>query len=173
MNKKGLVGSSEELDSLSELYQGNPRFLKLVVSSIKELFAGNITDFLDSNTVVVAGIRHHLDRQYARLSILEKQLLYWLAFKGKPVTSEELRRKVHPITSPAKLLEALESLILRSLIARKLEENNASTKFYLQPLIYAYIREKLVEQIRQNIRQDSSQSSTTNFPVQLYLEHQH
>ncbi len=167
LSKKGLIGSSEEFNLLSELYQSNPRFLKLVASSIKELFAGNITDFLDSGTVVVAGIRHHLDWQYARLSILEKQLLYWLAFQGKPVTSEKLRRKVHPITSPAKLLEALESLILRSLVARKLSESNVPTKFYLQPLIMAYIREKLVEQIRQNIRQDSSQSSITNFPFQL------
>ncbi len=167
LSKKGLVGNFEELNQLSELYQGNPRFLKLVASSIKGLFSGNITDFLDRSAVIVPGIRHHLDRQYERLSVLEKKLLYWLAYKRKPVTLEELSLNFIPIKSPAQLLEALDSLMLRSFVARKVDENNTPAKFYLQSLIMVYVREKLLEQIRQKIRQDSSQSSTTNFPFQL------
>jgi hypothetical protein len=138
---KGLVGSVEECRVLINRYAGNPLVLKIVATTIQDVFDGNITDFLAEGLVVFGDIRDLLDRQFNRLSDLEKKVMYWLAIRHKLVPIRSLRDEVVPGVSKRQQLEAMESLRRRSLIEK------TSANFTLPPVVRAYLADKLVEQI--------------------------
>ncbi|MBD1927488.1 pentapeptide repeat-containing protein [Trichocoleus sp. FACHB-90] len=142
---KGLSGSEEQCKLLIEHYRGNPLALKIVATSIQELFEGNITQFLEQGTVVFGDIWDLLDQQFERLSALEKQIMYWLAINREWVSLPELREDIVPPVSQRQLLAALESLNERSLI----EKIRAS--FTQQPAVMEYTINRLIEQVCEEI----------------------
>jgi len=134
---------------LIEHYGGNPLALKMVAAAIQELFAGNVSElmeYLSQRTLVVEDIRELLDRQFNRLSELEREVMYWLAINREPVSLPELRKDILSPASKQKLPEALKSLGGRSLI-----ERSAAPLFSLQPVVMEYVTERLVEQICEEI----------------------
>ncbi len=141
LNEKGFADSSEdECRVLIEWYAGNPLFIKLVATTIQELFAGNIYEFLEQGTVVFGDIRAMLDQQFNRLSGLEKQIMYWLALNRNLVSVRKLQKDIIPRVSQRLILEAIELLQRRSLIERQ-----AST-FSQTPVLMEYIAERLIEE---------------------------
>jgi hypothetical protein len=64
------IGSHILIDS----YAGNPLFLKLVATTIQDLFAGSVDQFLEQGSLVFGDIRRILDQQFNRLSELENIL---------------------------------------------------------------------------------------------------
>jgi len=73
---------------LIEHYGGNPLALKMVAAAIQELFAGNVSElmeYLSQRTLVVEDIRDLLERQFNRLSELEREVMYWLAIQGERI----------------------------------------------------------------------------------------
>jgi len=138
---EGLSGSVEEKAKLIHCYSGNPLALKIIATSIQVLFEGNIAEFLEQQTTVSNGIRQMLDQQFQRLSELEKQVMFWLAINREPVSPSELQADIVPQISRAKLLEALESLKLRSLIEK------SATGFTQQPVVVEYVTEQFIEQM--------------------------
>ena len=136
---KGLSGSDLELKCLSNRYDGHPLALKVVATTIQDLFAGNITEFLRQEKAVFGDIRDILDQQFERLSNLEQEIMYWLAIAREPISVAELQEDFVLPISPIKLLEAIESLSRRSLI-----EKNASS-FTQQPVVMEYVTSKLIE----------------------------
>ena len=143
--EKGLSGSELELKLLSDRYAGNPLALKVVATTIQDLFAGNIAEFLCQENAVFGDIRDVLDQQFARLSDLEQEIMYWLAIAREPISLAELREDFVLQVSPIKLLEALESLSRRSLI-----EKNAS-RFTQQSVVMEYITSRLIEEVCEEI----------------------
>lgn len=136
---KGVEGSESEFDLIRERYSGNALALKVVATTIQDLFDGNIADFLRQEQAVFGDVRDILDQQFERLSNLEREIMYWLAIAREPISLAELREDfVMPISS-IKLLEALESLSRRSLI-----ENNASC-FTQQSVVMEYVTSHLIE----------------------------
>jgi hypothetical protein len=85
---KGLVGTIEQQQGLGDRYSNSPLALKIVATSIQELFDGNIAEFLQEDTFIFNGIRRLLDQQFQRLSTLEKSLMYWLAIEREWATLE-------------------------------------------------------------------------------------
>ncbi|MEM7757497.1 MAG: NB-ARC domain-containing protein [Cyanobacteria bacterium P01_A01_bin.40] len=148
---KGLSGSDSELIALSDRYDGNPLALKVVATTIKDLFAGNISEFLHQEQAVFGDIRDLLDQQFARLSDLEQEIMYWLAIIREPVSLSRLRDNFVQQISPIKLLEALESLSRRSLI-----EKNAAL-FTQQSVVMEYLTHRLVESCSQEIVEQKPQ----------------
>lgn len=142
---KNLTGKDEEQKELIEHYRGNPLALKIVSTSIKQLFNGSISEFLEEGTIVFNGIRSLLEQQFSRLSDLEKKVMYWLAINREPVTIKELQEDIMPPASKPELLQALESLGRRSLI-----EKNISG-FTQQPVVMEYMIEQLIEQVHQEL----------------------
>lgn len=131
----GIVGSPDEVRSLIEQYSGNPLTLKIVATTIRDLFAGNISDFLAVGATVFDDIRKLLDQQFNRLSDLEKQVIYWLGMNREPVSLCQLQENIVPFVSKASLLEALLSLERRSLL------ENYIGRFSIPPLLVDYITE--------------------------------
>jgi WD40 repeat protein len=142
---KGLAGSELELKSLSDRYAGNPLALKVVATTIKDLFEGNITEFLNQEVAIFGDVREILDQQFERLPEIEQEIMYWLAIAREPISLTELQADFIWQVSAIKLLEALESLSRRSLI-----ETNA-VGFSQQPVVIEYITSRLIEKICQEI----------------------
>ncbi len=131
--------------SLAAHYSGNPLALKIVSTTVQDMFAGNISKFLEQEMLVFGDITTLLDEQLNRLSKLEKQVLYWLAINRESISLLQLREDFVPTILQPKLLEALQSLGRRSLI-----EMNAGL-FTLQPVVMEYVTQQLVEQISEEI----------------------
>lgn len=142
---KSLIGSEDEWRVLIERYAGNPLALKVVSTTIRELFIGNISEFLKQGIAIFGDVRVLLDQQFHRLSDLEKEIVYWLAIAREPVSILELREDVIPPVSQPKLVEALESLERRLLIEK------CTTRFTLQPVIMEYVTDRLIESVCQEI----------------------
>ncbi len=141
-----LFGSEEAGRELIARYTGNPLALKLVATTIQELFAGDIAEFLREGTLAFDDIRVVLEEQFNRLSELEQQVMYWLAINREPVSTQELGEDLVPRVSRVKLLEALNCLGKRSLI------ETTAASFTQQPVVMEYMTERLIEQVCEEIR---------------------
>ncbi|BAY91615.1 MULTISPECIES: NB-ARC domain-containing protein [unclassified Tolypothrix] len=142
---QGLSGTDAEQIKLIEFYKGHPLALKIIATTIKELFDGRIAEFLSQNTVVFGGIRELLNQQFHRLSDLETEVMYWLAINREPVGISELREDIVALPSQSNLMEALQSLARRSLI----EKSNAL--FTLQPVVMEYLSDRLIAEVSENL----------------------
>ena len=145
ITERGLTGAATDGATLVARYSGNPLALKLVVQTVHELFQGDIAAFLAVEAPIFDDIRTVLDRQFARLSPLEQELLLWLAIEREPVTINGLRANlVQPVASRA-LIEAVRALQRRSLV------NQSPQGFLLQNVITEYLTDRLVEQVSQEL----------------------
>lgn len=152
LKDKGLEGTDEELGELVDRYSGNPLALKIVATTIYNLFNNKIAVFLaqiKQETAVYGDIRALLDQQFERLSNLEKRVMYWLAINRDSVSLSDLRDDIPIPESSMRLLEAVESLSRRSLIAGAPE----SGKISQLPVIMEYMTEQLIEEIAAEIKQ--------------------
>ncbi|MBE9042551.1 pentapeptide repeat-containing protein [Oscillatoriales cyanobacterium LEGE 11467] len=140
-----LTGDDLQKQQLLEHYGGNPLALKIVSTSIQELFDGDIGEFLSQNAGVFNSIRRLLDRQFDRLSALEQNLMYWLAIDREWAKISELAADIIPSVSRSKLLGALESLSWRSLIEKQ------TGKYTQQPVVMGYTTDRLVEKVSHEI----------------------
>ncbi|MBF2047921.1 MAG: NACHT domain-containing protein [Elainella sp. C42_A2020_010] len=141
MQTKRLIGSLEQKQQLSERYGYSPLAVKIVSTSIQELFDGDIDAFLQQDTLVFNGIRRVLDQQFGRLSELETFIMYWLAINREWTSVAELQADIIPVISKPRLLEALEHLNGRSLI-----EKQAGT-YTQQPVVMEYFIDRLIEKV--------------------------
>lgn len=135
--EEDLVILETEQQLLIKRYEGNPLALKLVATSIQNVFKGDVKEFLLRNTIIFGNLRELLDEQFELLSSVEKMVMYGLALDWK--------ESGLPGILPQLYLEALESLQQRSLIERK------SNYFSQSLLIKAYILEKLSQQVYQEM----------------------
>lgn len=146
LESKGLIGSNEECANLVRLYSGNPLALKLVSEPVRELFGGSISTFLQEQEIVSVGLHDLLNQQWKRLSILEREILFWLAIERETTSIDQLREDMTSLTTNADLLQALASLRRRSLI-----ETAGAGRFILQPVIMEYVTKILTLQIYEEI----------------------
>lgn len=141
----------EQWDALISLYRGNPLALKIVATTIKDLFGGQVSEFLKQNTLVFGDISSLVATQCDRLSPLEKEILQWLAIERQPASLAKLRQNMILPVSQRELLEALASLGQRALISQHLDQEE--TVFALQPLLMEYITTQIIDQISAEIRE--------------------
>ncbi|MHC0067053.1 WD40 domain-containing protein [Nostoc sp. UIC 10890] len=144
--EKGCCVSEDQCQVLVEYYAGNPLALKIVATTIEDLFDGNTAQFLQQGTIVFGDISDLLGQQFNRLSTLEQQVMYWLTINREWVSFTELQGDIIPAISLKALLETLESLQLRSLIEKK------SGNFTQQPVVMEYVIDRLIEQVYQEIQ---------------------
>ncbi len=132
--------------NLIKVYRGNPLALKIVSTTIQELFCGSVTQFLKQRpTLVLRDMRDLIESEFERLSDLEKQIANWLAILGHPIFLTDLKNNIWIPVSELKLFEALESLGRRSLIEK------TSAGFTLPPVVMEFVKNQLVEEISAEI----------------------
>ena len=139
-------------DDLIQLYRGNPLALKIVASTIQELFGGKVSAFLRQETIVFGELNDILDEQFEYISALEQEILYWLAIECQPISLSQLRADILAPVAQAELIEALESLLRRSLIERTVVEEDVIFSLQ-QPVVSQYVINKICEHICTEIRE--------------------
>ncbi len=133
--EKGLA-ESEKWSDLIELYKGNPLWLNIVAAAIKDLFNGNVSDFLSYDSLVLGDLEYLLHQHFQRLSDSEKQVMSWLANQNKAV---EISKKPALLElSASEFLKAVESLRRRLLIEKVQKVDR--TLFTLQRAIAEYVK---------------------------------
>ncbi|VXD23303.1 conserved hypothetical protein [Planktothrix serta PCC 8927] len=149
---KGVYGSLEQGEKLIERYAGNPLALKIVTTTIYDLFEGNLSEFLEQiqqGTAIFGDVRDILEQQLGRISELELETMYWLAINREPCNVVDLKKDLLSITSTVELIETLESLSRRSLIEK------SSGSFTQQPVVMEYMIERFIEKILQEIETET------------------
>lgn len=134
-------GNTVAWQQLHDDYSGNPFALKLAAELIQDLFGGEIAAFLESNATLFQHIHELLDEQFSRLSLLEREILYWLVIERNAVTLDAIQSDIGSSVPKSQLLEALRSLLRRSLVEQQLN------MFAVPTIIQIYIRERLIELI--------------------------
>ncbi|MGL4882513.1 MAG: NB-ARC domain-containing protein, partial [Waterburya sp.] len=153
LQQKGLSGTETELAELVKHYNGNPLALKIVGTTIRDLFEGNIAEFLRQDVGIVSDIRDLLTQQFQRLLDIEKQILYWLAINREPINGDQLQEDLVDSLTKVQLLDGLESLSRRCLIDKA--ESTATEidyiHFTLQSVVMEYLINQLIEEVCQEI----------------------
>ncbi|MFS0518386.1 NB-ARC domain-containing protein [Nostoc sp. UIC 10607] len=142
---KGVFASESESGQLVERYAGNPLALKVVATTIQDVFCGDTSNFLQQESIVFGDIHELLEQQFTRLSNLEKDAIYWLAINREPISLSKIREDIVSQIPPQKLLESLESLVRRSLIEK------SAGLFTLQPVVMEYVTQRLIDQVCEEI----------------------
>ncbi|MEB3279140.1 MAG: NB-ARC domain-containing protein [Lyngbya sp.] len=148
---KGIVASPEQWHQLIARYAGNPLAIKIVTTTIDDVFGGEVSEFLEQikqGTAIFGDIRDLLEQQLGRLSELELEIMYWLAINREPISLPELRKDLLSVVSSPEAIESLESLRRRSLIEK------SSRGFTQQPVVMEYIIEQFIEQIFREIQSE-------------------
>jgi hypothetical protein len=140
LKSKGLSGE-DTWEILIQRYRGNPLALKLISTTIKELFNGSVSEFIQYQTLVLGKFSDVLEEQFERLSNLENQVMCHLAMKHQPVSFLKLRDELPSLLSQSDLMDVLESLLSRSLIEKtKNQDKDESEVFFtLQPVVMKYV----------------------------------
>jgi WD40 repeat protein len=145
LDAKGLSGAIVDREQLIAHYRSNPLALKMASTSIQDLFAGDIAQFLEQGTVAFNGIGNLIHRQCDRLSRLEHAIMNWLAINREPVTLADLQADLVTEWPKSKLMEILESLQWRSLI------ESSAIGFTQQPVVMEAVTAALIERMAQEI----------------------
>jgi WD40 repeat protein len=152
--KGTFTGSEEEWSVLIQHYAGNPLALRMVAAAVQELFDGSITELLEylkQGVLVFDDIQDLLDRQFERLSDLEREIMYWLAIEREPISLQQLKDNILSGVSRQKLPEGLRSLRQRSLIEM------SAASFTQQPVVMEYMTDRIVEKIHEEIASEKTE----------------
>ena len=138
LSNRGLL-DQEQWGALIDLCNGNPLALQLATGTIKWVFGGYVSNFLEMEAFTF-NFDGFLDRQFERLSSLEKQIVSVIAMTSNAITIRELQEQLQPKVSPSELIKAIQSLLMRSLITRLMNEKEPF--FTLHPLLKKYVKDR-------------------------------
>ena len=153
LSAKGtFLGTDKEWENLILHYAGNPLALKMLATPLQDLLGGNISDFsqqFQEGNLYFKGIQDLLDRQFCRLSNLEKNIIYWFAIERDWITLKAIQSNV-PDFLRKEVWEGILLLKWRSMIESN-RKSDSSTHFKLQPVVMEYVTNKLVDKVYEEI----------------------
>ncbi|MEG4496073.1 NB-ARC domain-containing protein [Microcoleus sp. F10-C6] len=126
----------ETWENLINTYRGNPLWLKIVATTIQEIFRGRVAEFLKYDMLFLGEeLAATLHPQINRLSELEKNLICRLSREANSVSIEQLLQDAD--LSPSELFNGLQSLGRRSLV--EIEEQENEMLFSVCPVVRQYV----------------------------------
>ncbi len=175
-------GSSEDWQQLVALYAGNPLALKIAAAVVQDIFGGSLPSFLSSLTqesMLFGDLRALLTHQVQRLSPREQSAMYWLAINREPIALEVLQADAVTSGSVAEWFQVMASLQRRSLVETialppnplVVQANPARCAFTQQPVVMAYMIERLVQQVALEIEDQGSSSDCPQLAGSLLQSH--
>ncbi|AFY93494.1 NB-ARC domain-containing protein [Chamaesiphon minutus] len=139
------TADASDWQQLQQSYSGNPLAIKIAATTIRDLFDGSVSTFLEQGVILCNGIEALLAQQFARLSQIERQVMYWLAIGREAISISQLLADFIPSGFRSQVLAALQSLDRQSLIEK------SSSCFTLQPVVMEYVTDIFIEQICEEI----------------------
>lgn len=116
LNNRGLENDEFWLN-LINLYEGNPVYLKSIAILIKNIFDGDVAEFLAENELVITQeMRSQFNQLFHRLSPIEQQIVLKLSQFEQSVSRETLRESLE--LSSTDLINGLQSLQQRYLVTK-------------------------------------------------------
>lgn len=137
--------NAETVTALIRRYSGNPLALQLAAQTIEEFFLGDGAAFLAQESLMFEDIRDVLERQFARLSPLEQEIMRWLAITREATDPITLAGLMNGQASRTQLLDAMKRLQRRSLVERE------RLGFTLQNVVTEYVTNRIVEQVSEEV----------------------
>jgi len=154
LNNIGLKDEDSWLN-LVNLYEGNPFYLKCIANSIKNIYDGNVAEFLAENQnncgtgilpvnqinlpVIPTQIQTNLQLLFNRLSPIEQQIVIKLSNSDQLLSREDLKEKLD--LSSTDLINSLESLQQRYLVTKIKEDK---IMFKLSPVFREYVKNLMI-----------------------------
>ncbi|MEG4626817.1 NB-ARC domain-containing protein [Microcoleus sp. w1-18aA5] len=136
LREKGLL-DEETWPELTNLYQGNPLWLKLVAQTINNLFSGRVSQYLSYQPVFLGDeLTPIFQQHYQRLSEIEKQAISQLSNEIEPVSFTQWMAKCQG--SEGELCKAIQSLARRGMIEKLSGETE--TVFTIPPVLKQYVK---------------------------------
>ncbi|NEQ36970.1 MAG: ATP-binding protein [Okeania sp. SIO3I5] len=130
---KGLTDEHRWLE-LIQLYGGNPSWLNIIASTIRDFFNRSVDRFLSYPTLFLGDLEPRLQGYYQRLSAPEKTVIEWL---GNQNAADVSSKPPELALSDIDFLKAIQSLKKRSFIENVTDER--LSLFAVQPLIKEYV----------------------------------
>jgi hypothetical protein len=119
-----------------DYYAGNPLWLNVIGTTIKDLFGGRIDNFCqDRRLFLTNDLKLILQSQFDRLSAIERQVIHSIAAEDRSISFPDLITASQIL--PTNLLEALQSLGRRRLIAK--QATDIGVFFDLQPIFKEFV----------------------------------
>jgi NB-ARC domain len=143
LQDRGIVNSDRWVDSIlvprgyaNGYYGGNPRWLNMIATTIKDMFGGRIEDFCqDSRLLLTNDLKLILQSQFDRLAEIERQVIYSIADRDRSISFPDLIAASQ--ISPTDLLETLQSLGRRRLVNKV--ETDTGVLFDLLPIVREFV----------------------------------
>ena len=121
---------------LIQFYEGNPTYLKDIVSLIQDVYDGEVADFLAENSLIITqNMQSHFNDLFNRLSPIEQQIILELSKLDQPISRENLKQNL-PLSS-VDFVKGLQSLQQRYLVTKIKEEK---VMFKLSPVFREYVK---------------------------------
>jgi hypothetical protein len=143
-SKGDFSGSQEEWHQVIQHYAGNPLALNLVAVATLEVFGNSIsplTKYLKAGSCPFDDTGQLLERQFHRLTALEKEVMYWLAINREPIFLSKLREDIISAVNQQQLPNTLKSL------RRKLLIQITQDLFTLKPVIMGYVTKRFIAKV--------------------------
>ncbi|MCC3470018.1 MAG: ATP-binding protein [Microcoleus sp. PH2017_06_SFM_O_A] len=131
------LSDEETWETLIDIYQGNPLWLELTATLIRELFGGRVAEFLQCEMPILdESLQFQLSQPFGRLTPAELAVMIHLANQPEPVGVSQFFNKI-PF-SPSEIVNAVRSLGNRFLLDAI--EDEKITLFSLNPVMKQYVQ---------------------------------
>lgn len=112
---KGEFEDEEAWLKIINLYEGNPRFLQYVTTLIKDVFDGDISEFIKEDCLILTeDIKSIFDSIWRRLSDVEKNMLLEWSKQNQPMSRDDIKQFLS--LSSTDIINGLQSLTKRFLL---------------------------------------------------------
>lgn len=130
------LADEETWETLIDIYQGNPLWLELTATLIRELFGGRVAEFLQCEMPILdEGLQFQLSQPFGRLTAAELAVMVHLANQAEPVAMSQCFNKI-PF-SPSEIVNAVRYLGNRFLLDAI--EQEKITLFSLNAVLKEYV----------------------------------
>jgi len=133
------LANQELWPQLITLYQSHPLWLELTAELIGELSAGNVSEFLEYQGLIVPeGVRSHLDKKWQKLAPNEQKIMLQLAQETAPIGISKITHKIDLVAT--EIVNSILSLKMRFLLETETTENG--NLISLSPILKEYIKSR-------------------------------
>lgn len=132
--------SAKDLKRVTQIYGGNPQFIRLLAPTVRDVFNGNLAALNQLNTVFLdQHMRDLLDLQWQQLTPIEQQISQYLASADVPLSVPELQSHLPERLRRSDLVAGLKGLRERSLIEIITDSSQDTPKYQLQSIMKRYL----------------------------------
>ncbi|MEM1367536.1 MAG: NB-ARC domain-containing protein [Cyanobacteria bacterium P01_H01_bin.15] len=166
--KGTFTGQPEHWEQLVQQYSGNTLALKIVSTTIFDLFQGNLSEFLAEGQILFEGLAAFLKQQWQQLSANEQWVLYYLAVHRNPASFKTIKADLLDTSQRRRLSDTLSALQRRTLLESKTDSD--VLVFGLQSSVMEFSTVHLVEKLAAELAQ--SQPNLLHRLPLLKIDHQ-